>query len=242
MGFSFVSVSSVSPCSQNVLWKWAKKPRHSSLQGKFLGREGELLRLNASSSCRMKCSKICLKNRSFCWKTSNRRTGLIKSKIDIPLRRYTVNIKHSFGLQFLYSLLLVSIEMTVRISSYRMVVISSTVKSVAQPLLSEGFFRDPQIIGLIAHTLPLPEESLKIWEWYGKLTTRGSHYWECLESPLILWAKSLKNLAGKRSCAHLCSPPGGFFEGRFLTSKLAVFGILQVAYWRQENYWFFICI
>ena len=28
-------------------------------------------------------------------------------------------------------------------------------------------------------------ESLKIWEWYGKLTIRGSHYWGSLEWPLM---------------------------------------------------------
>ena len=47
-----------------------------------------------------------------------------------------VTRRNSFGLQFRFSLLLVSIEMTILISSYRMVVISSAVKSVAQQLLS----------------------------------------------------------------------------------------------------------
>ena len=45
-----------------------------------------------------------------------------------------------------------------------------------------GIFRDPQEWD----PLPIlfPYHSHKIWEWYGKLTIRGSQYWESLKSPL----------------------------------------------------------
>ena len=38
-------------------------------------------------------------------------------------------------------------------------------------------FEGPPIMGPLTQTIPipLPEESLKVWEWYGKLTIRGSH-------------------------------------------------------------------
>ncbi len=42
--------------------------------------------------------------------------------------------------------------------------------------------------------------SLKIWEWYGKLTIRGSHYWGSLESPLILCVLFF----GSRMLGHGC--------------------------------------
>ncbi len=55
-------------------------------------------------------------------------------------------------------------------------------------LLSMGFSGTPKDMGPPYGKLPipLPQQSLKIWEWYGKLTIRGSHYWGSLESPLIL--------------------------------------------------------
>ena len=48
----------------NVLGKWAKKPLHSSPEGKALEREGELSCLNAYSSCGIECSKTCFNFKS----------------------------------------------------------------------------------------------------------------------------------------------------------------------------------
>ena len=43
---------------------------------------------------------------------------------------------------------------------------------------------------IILSPIPLPWESLKIWEWYGKLAIKGSHHWESLKSPLI-WLRDI---------------------------------------------------
>ena len=54
--------------------------------------------------------------------------------------------------------------------------------------------RDPYY----SHTTPI-FESLKIWEWYGKLPIRGSHYWGFLESPFnIEYLYELNFSKGKR--------------------------------------------
>ena len=93
----------------NVLGKWAKKPLHSSLEGKFLEREGELSCLNAYSSCGIKCSKICfnlnkkteliLLKRKAC-REQTRKNPLDSGQVFWTRKctrfyTYAVNIKHS---------------------------------------------------------------------------------------------------------------------------------------------------
>ena len=55
--------------------------------------------------------------------------------------------------------------------------------------LSVGFSGTPKDMGPLTHTIPISLGILMgvVWEQYGKLTIRRSHYWESLESPLKLF-------------------------------------------------------
>jgi len=61
-----------------------------------------------------------------------------------------------------------------------------------------------------SHTTPIrmPKDMGMVWEWYGKLTIRGSHYWGSLKSPLIT-PPCLRTSTRTTSWQHLTSAMAG---------------------------------